>query len=248
MILPPRLQDVAAAKVRGLNEARAASKLDHPNVGAIYGIEETPEGRLFIIMAYYDGETIAAKLQRGALPCARALDYAMQIARGLAETHSLNVIHRDIKPSNAIVTMQGVVKIVDFGLARVISSASATQSSSVAGTAAYMSPEQALGKMLDHRTDIWSLGVVLYQMVTGHLAFQADSTPALLYAIVNAPPAAIEASVPPQVQKIIYRALAKDPGGRYQSCAEMLQDLEAGNQVLSDNRLQTVSMRDVAND
>src|SRR5260370_3096411 len=176
MILPPRLQDVAAAKVRVLKEARAASKLDHPNVGAIYGIEETPEGRLFIIMAYYDGETIAAKLQRGALPCARALDYAMQIARGLAETHSLNVIHRDIKPSNTIVTMQGVVKIVDFGLARVISSASATQTSSVAGTAAYMSPEQALGKVRAPPTSICSLSSVLHQILSRNLVLYTTRT------------------------------------------------------------------------
>ena len=145
-------------KERLLREARSASALDHPNIGVIYGIEESDDQQLFIIMAYYEGDTLAQRLNRGVLSLRESLDLAMQIARGLSAAHARNIIHRDIKPSNIIITKDNVAKIVDFGLARVVASASATQSISLTGTLPYMAPEQILGELIDQRSDIWALG------------------------------------------------------------------------------------------
>ena len=223
--LPPDLDSEPRRRELFLREARAASALDHPNIGTIYGIEETAEGGLFIAMAYYEGETLAEKVRRGPLSRSVAVPIAIQMARGLAEAHSHNIVHRDIKPSNTILTKQGLVKIVDFGLARVIQSTSATQSTHISGTALYMSPEQAMCKRIDGRTDLWSLGVVFYQMLMGRSPFVADSVPQLLFNVVNAAPAPME-DIAPELQQIVYRALAKDPADRYQSAQEMLRDLE----------------------
>ncbi|HTA69377.1 MAG TPA: protein kinase [Bryobacteraceae bacterium] len=223
--LPAEIEADEKNRAQFLREARAASGMDHPNVGTIHAIEETADGVSFIVMAYYDGETLAQRIKRGSLPPAQAISIAVQMARGLAEAHSHNIIHRDIKSSNAIFTRQGVVKIVDFGLARAIQSASATLSTEISGSAAYMSPEQALGKPLDQRTDLWSLGVVLYEMLTGRLPFQGDTMPGMLMAVVNSPPTPLE-DVPAELQEIVYHALAKDPARRYQSASEMLADLE----------------------
>ncbi len=223
--LPPELEADEKTRTQFLREARAASALDHPNVGTVHAIEETAEGVSFIVMAYYDGETLAQRIRHGPLPQAQAISIALQMARGLAEAHSHNIIHRDIKSSNAIITRQGVVKIVDFGLARAIQSASATLSTEISGSAAYMSPEQALGKPLDQRTDLWSLGVVLYEMLTGRFPFQGDTMPAMLMGVVNSPPAPL-ADVPVELQEVVYHALAKDPARRYQTAIQLLADLE----------------------
>jgi eukaryotic-like serine/threonine-protein kinase len=230
-----------------LEEARAASQLDHPNIGTIYGVEEDASGRLFIVMAYYDGPTLADKI-KGPMPPAEAVALAIQIAQGLAEAHARNIVHRDIKPSNVILTAQGLAKIVDFGLARVISSANSTRSLTTTGTAAYMSPEQALAQRnIDHRTDLWSLGVVLYEMLTAHLPFSADSVPGLLFAITNTPPQEMPAEVAPELQRIIYRALAKNAAERYQSAAEMIADLQAvAPSAATASSRATVSVRDLA--
>ena len=206
-------------------EAKAASALDHANIGVIHGMEETADGRLFIVMGYYEGETLASKIRRGRLPLQESLDIACQVARGLCEAHAQHIVHRDIKPSNIIITDRGVAKIVDFGLARVISSASASQSMRTSGTAAYMSPEQAMGKPLDHRTDVWSLGVVLAEMVTGCRPFGGESLTGMMWEILNKPPSSMD-NLPTEVQPIVYRALAKDPSQRYPNCEEMLSDLE----------------------
>ena len=208
-----------------VDEARAASALDHPNIGTIFGIEDTPDGLRFIVMAYYEGETLARKLRRGPLPCKEAASIGLQIASGLAEAHRHNIIHRDIKPSNIILTGQGLVKIVDFGIARIVHSESSTQSAGIPGTAAYMSPEQAQGKFLDRRTDLWSLGTVLYEMVSGRRAFAADSVPATVFAIVHESPPPLEEEVPGNLRSIVDRALARQPEHRYQSAGEMIQDL-----------------------
>src|SRR5271157_350788 len=224
--LPDAINADTRARELFLQEARAASALDHPNIGTIYGIEESPEGHLFIVMACYEGETLAHKISAGPLPPAEAAAISVQVAKGLAEAHARGIVHRDIKPSNIMLTTQGLVKIVDFGLARVIHSASSTQSASIAGTAAYMSPEQAMGKQLDHRTDLWSFGATLYAMLNRRLAFEAESTPATLFAIVHMPPREMDAAVPAPLQRIVYRALAKDRQERYQSASEMLGDLQ----------------------
>ncbi len=211
-------------KERFRTEAKAASGLDHTNIGVIHGLEETPDGRLYIVMAFYDGKTLAQKIHEGPVPTFEAAELAAQMAAGLAEAHAHNIVHRDIKPSNLILTNQNVLKVVDFGLALVLSGATLTQSIGIAGTVAYMSPEQANGATVDHRTDIWSAGVVLAEMLTGKHPFQRDSLPSVMAAIVQDPPAQLE-GVPPQLQRIVLRALAKDPARRYQSSKEMLDDL-----------------------
>ena len=176
-------------------------------------------------MAYYAGSTVAQKIHEGPVPTFEAVEIASQMAAGLAEAHAHNIVHRDIKPSNLIVTKKNVVKVVDFGLSLVMSADTYSQSIGIAGTVAYMSPEQARGANVDHRTDIWSAGVVLAEMLTGKHPFQRNSLPSVMTAIVQESPAQLE-GVPPQLQKIVLRALAKDPEKRYQSCKEMLADLQ----------------------
>ena len=211
-----------------LREARAASGLDHPNIGVIHGIEESEDRQLFIVMAYYEGETLAQKLARGPIPVRDSLDLVMQIARGLSAAHLHRIIHRDVKPSNIIITNDHLAKIVDFGLARVVASASATQSISSTGTLPYMSPEQILGETIDQRSDIWSLGVILVQMIAGSHPFLRPSTGAMTFAILNQAPAAVDLT-PPAVQPILYRALSKKPETRYPNAEEMLHALEAAH-------------------
>ena len=223
--LPPDLSLDEKEKKRLLHEARSASALDHSNIGVIHGVEESADGRLYIVMAYYEGGTLTQRILRGALPASQAVDIAIQVARGLAEAHARKIVHRDIKPSNIVITRQHQVKIVDFGLARVLT-ASATQSLSSAGTAAYMAPEQVLGKPVDSRTDLWALGVVLAESLTARRPFQRDSVPATMFAIVNQPPDHMD-EVPPQLQPIVFRALSKDAAHRYPSAHAFLSDLES---------------------
>ena len=221
--LPPDFSG-SRDKERLLQEARAASSLDHPNIGTIYGVEETADGQLFIVMAYYEGETLLDRIRRGPVTAGHVVDVSAQMARGLSQAHEKGVVHRDIKPSNIIITRQGVVKIVDFGLAKLTGGASLTQTGSTLGTAAYMSPEQARGHAVDGRTDIWSAGIVMYQMLTGRLPFRGEHVPSTLYAIVHEPPIPMEGA-PPELEHIVTRCLAKEPSQRYQTMDEMLHDL-----------------------
>ena len=223
-LLPDHLINSAEDKERALREARTASSLDHPNIGAIYGFEETSDGRVFIVLAYYEGETLAQKLVRGPLPVAEAVDIAIEIAEGLAAAHAGAVMHRDIKPSNVIVTRRGAAKIVDFGLARLASATGSTRSVSTAGTIGYMSPEQTMGKVVDQRTDLWSLGIVLAEMVGGKNPFHCETAAATVFAIINEAPHSMD-EVPVDLQRIIYKALSKQTDTRYQSAREMLADL-----------------------
>jgi serine/threonine protein kinase len=208
-----------------LREARAASALDHPNIGVIHGLEESEDHQLFIVMQYYDGETLAQKISRGLIPTAESLDLVTQIAAGLSAAHAHNIVHRDLKPSNIIIAKGNVPKIVDFGLARVVANISATQSISASGTLPYMSPEQILGESIDHRSDIWALGVLVVQMLTGSHPFLRSSTAAMTFAILNQPPAALDA-VPAPLRPILYRALSKKRETRYANVEEMLRDIE----------------------
>ena len=247
--LSPAIAHDEILKRRLLQEAKAASALDHPNVGAVYSIEETPEGEVFIVMAYYEGETLNARLQHGPIPLSLALFFTSQILRGLAAAHAKAIVHRDIKPSNVIVTPDGNIKILDFGLAKTAESVHLTSAGTTVGTAAYMSPEQALGEEATAQSDIWSTGIVLYQMLSGHLPFSGPSQMSMLYQIAHEPPQPLDPSIPDDVRRIVTRALAKSPADRYQSAAEMLRDLQAaisGTPIDSETRtlvLDTASLR-----
>ncbi|MBI3280743.1 MAG: protein kinase [Acidobacteria bacterium] len=222
--LPPQV-DGDSDKNRLVQEARAASALDHHNIGVIHGIEESEDGRLFIVMACYEGESLSERLRRGALPARQAIELALQVCGGLAAAHARGIVHRDIKPANIMITGQGVVKLLDFGLAKFLSTDTLTRTGTAMGTAAYMSPQQALGQALDHRSDLWSLGVVLYEMLAGRLPFDGTNTPSLLLAITRDPPAPLD-QAPAELQAVVYRCLAKDPAQRYQQAAELAADLE----------------------
>ncbi len=223
--LPQDMVVTGTDRERLLREARAASTLDHPNIGVIHGLEESDDRQFFIVMGYYEGMTLAEKLDRGVMPIREALDLAIQIARGLSAAHARSIVHRDIKPSNVIITPDNVVKIVDFGLARVVASASATQSISLTGTLPYMAPEQILGEPVDQRSDVWALGVVLVQMITGSHPFVRPNTAAMTFAILNQAPSALDA-VSDAVQPLIYRTLSKKPEHRQANASELLSDLQ----------------------
>jgi eukaryotic-like serine/threonine-protein kinase len=228
--LPPELTRDPEAKARFLQEARAASVLDHPNICTIHEVGETPDGRLYLSMPCYEGETLRQRIERGPLPIEEAIDIAEQIARGLAKAHRGGIVHRDIKAANLMVTSDGVVKILDFGLAKLAGSAAITRTGSSVGTPAYMSPEQARGEEVDHRTDLWSLGVVLYEMVAGRRPFRGEHEQAVLYALLNEQPkplTELRPDTPPELERIVLGLLAKDPGDRYPTIEGPLGDLRA---------------------
>jgi serine/threonine protein kinase/tetratricopeptide (TPR) repeat protein len=226
--LPPELTRDAEAKERFKQEARAASALDHPNICTIHEVGETDDGQIFIAMAYYEGEDLKSKIRRGPLGIDDALDIAVQIAQGLAKAHDEGIVHRDIKPANIIVTKDGFVKIVDFGLAK-LAGMKFTRIGSTLGTAQYMSPEQARGEAVDARSDIFSLGAVLYEMVTGKHAFPGEYEQATIYAIINQEPepvTALRSGIPMELERIVRKVLAKKPSERYQHADDLRVDLK----------------------
>jgi serine/threonine protein kinase/tetratricopeptide (TPR) repeat protein len=226
--LSPHLSQAEEEKQRFIHEAKAASALDHPNICTIHEINETDDGRLFIVMAFYEGETIKQKLAHGPLAIAEAIDVTVQVARGLIAAHEKGIIHRDIKPANIILTDNSVVKIVDFGLVKLTDQTRLTQTGVALGTISYMSPEQIKGTEVDHRSDIWSLGVVLYEMLTIHPPFTADFAQAVFYSIINEEPdftRLTETNVPDFLQHAIRKSLQKEPGQRFQSCEEIITEL-----------------------
>ena len=216
------------AKQRFLQEAQAASALDHPNICTIFEINETDDGQLYLVMAYYEGETLKARIERGPLALDEAVDIATQVGRGLAEAHGAGIVHRDIKPANLLIAKGGVVKILDFGLAKLAGTEGVTQTGTTVGTVAYMSPEQARGQEVDHRTDIWSLGVVFYEMLTGQQPFQGDNLLAISNAILGSEPVSLtrlRAGTSPALARVVTRSLANSRDGRYQSVADLLGEL-----------------------
>jgi serine/threonine protein kinase/tetratricopeptide (TPR) repeat protein len=226
--LPPALSSNQEANERFIQEAQAASSLEHPNICTIYEIDETEDGQMFIVMACYEGESLKKKIEREPLELESAINIASQIAAGLARAHEAGITHRDIKPANIIVTERGEVKILDFGLAKLAGRAQLTKTGSTIGTVAYMSPEQARGEEVDHQTDIWSLGVVLYEMLAGQLPFRGEYEQAIMYSILNEEPEPLTSArigVPIQVEKIVDKAIAKAPANRYQQTDELLADL-----------------------
>ena len=225
--LPAELIEDLEARERFVREAKAAAALSHPHICTIYEINEE-EKAPFIAMEYIAGESIKQKIQKGALNQTEALDIAVQVAEGLEEAQKNGIVHRDIKPGNIMVTEKGQAKVMDFGLAKVSGASLITKEARPMGTVAYMSPEQAQGLSVDHRTDIWSLGVVLYEMLTGELPFKGEREASFLYSVVHEEPRPLKGLKPPvpqELQQIINRALKKKPETRYQSAAVMLEDL-----------------------
>ncbi len=234
--LPPELTRDETAKERFLLEAQAASALDHPHVCAIHEIDETPDGQVFICMAYIDGEPLTSRIVRGPLAIDEAIVIAMQIAEGLAQAHQHGIVHRDIKPANVMLTGDGTVKIVDFGLATLAGQARVTRPDQVVGTAAYMSPEQARGTAVDQRSDLWSLGVVMYEMLAGRLPFAAGSEQGVVHSILSGSFAPLESArpgLPRPLATIVSRCLAKEPSERYQSATDLRADLDCVRRTLS---------------
>jgi TolB-like protein len=227
--LPPELTRDPEAKARFVHEARAASALDHPNICTIHEINETDDGRLFIAMACYEGETLKQRIARGPLPLDEAIDIVQQVTRGLAKAHEQEIVHRDIKPANIFITKDGLVKIVDFGLAKLAGQTRMTRTGSALGTVAYMSPEQARGAEVGPPTDIWSLGVVCYEMLTGQLPFPGDRNEAVIYSILSTDPvplSGLRSGLAPRLEQIIERCLEKDPLRRYANATELLTAIE----------------------
>lgn len=234
--LPRHLTGNAAARARLTSEARAASALDHPNVAVVHEIGTTATGgdesgdeRLFIAMAYYQGETLKGRIARGSLPANEALDYAVQLIDGLAMAHEAGIVHRDIKPANVMVTERGQVKILDFGVAQ-SNDTRLTGTGNRIGTVAYMSPEQTRGEDVDQRTDLWSTGVVIYEMLTGLHPFPGFAEDAVIYGIRNVEPAPVESLRPgiePRFAHAVHRCLAKARDRRYSDAAALLADLRA---------------------
>jgi serine/threonine-protein kinase len=226
--LSSHLLENVVARERFRVEARAIASLDHPNVCAIYDMGDASNDRFFISMPYYHGETIAAKLARGPLAIADVVSYARQIANGLAAAHARGIIHRDIKPANLIVTTNGVVKILDFGIAK-LSGSPMTAPGFTPGTVSYMSPEQTRAEPTDARTDVWSLGVVMYEMLTGARPFRGADAREVAGAICTEEPAGIGATregVPSVLEALVMRMLAKKPAKRPLSAKLVAEELE----------------------
>ena len=232
--LPPEISHLKEAKKRFIQEAKAASALDHPNICTIYEIGATDDGQLFIAMACYDGETLKSRLSRGRLSVAETAGIMRQVASGLAESHECDIIHRDIKPANIWLIDPGReaavrVKILDFGLAKVSGRADLTRTGSSMGTPAYMSPEHARGERVDCRTDLWSLGVLSYEAMTGKVPFTGNSIPAIMYALLAREPRPLRdhcPDVPPEMERIVARLMRKQSADRYPSCRALLRDLD----------------------
>ncbi len=228
--LPPESTSDPKAKARFIHEAKAASALDHNNICTIFEVNETVDGRLFLAMARYEGETLKERIARGPLPVDQALDFTRQVADGLTKAHERNIIHRDIKPANLFLTTDNVVKVLDFGLAKLSGLTRLTKERTTLGTTCYMSPEQLTSEDVDQRSDIWALGVVLFEMLAGETPFRGDFEQAVIYSIMNETPKPLRClrpEVPAPVVDIVDKMLSKDLDERYQTSAELIADLQS---------------------
>lgn len=228
------------ARKRFILEAQVAASLDHPNICTVFEISQA-NSQDFITMAFIDGQSLEKKIELGALKPQEAIDVGIQVADGLNEAQEKGIIHRDIKSANIMLTRKGQAKIMDFGLAKLAEAPGATKTTRIVGTAAYMSPEQAKGERADSRSDIWSLGVVLYEMLTGSLPFKKDSVAGILYSIVNENPKPLwqhDESIPVKLSNIVEKCLEKSPSQRYQTAGDLVKDLEsARNDVISGKKV-----------
>ncbi len=226
----PQMMGTDEDKTRFILEAQAAAALDYPNICTVYEIDEA-EGHTFIAMPYVDGQSLEEKVGAGVLETQEAIDIAIEIAEGLREAHEKGIIHRDIKSANIMITSRGQVKIMDFGLAKLAGRTRLTKTATIMGTVAYMSPEQASGEAtIDNRTDIWSLGVVLYKMLTGNPPFDAPSDAAVIHKIIYEEPepvSKLRSDIPPALEQSIRKMLQKNPQERYEDAAALLSDLRA---------------------
>ncbi len=252
-VLPPDFATDAQRRSRFEQEARAASALNHPNIVTVHDVGAA-DGHLFVAMELVDGKSLREMLESGRLPVSRCLDLGTQIAEGLARAHAAGIVHRDVKPENVMVTRDGFVKILDFGLAKIAAGAKMdasnmptsipTDAGTVMGTVGYMSPEQAAGRSVDFRSDQFSLGTILYEMGTGKRPFQRDTAAQTMAAIIQEDPepiAAANAKVPAPMRWIIDRCLAKEPDGRYASTTDLARELKSLRDHLSEATSTSVS-------
>ena len=231
--LPAHLSTSEENKARFVQEAKATAALNHPNILNVYEIDEQDHG-IFFVMEFLEGRTLRSHISSlkssMGIPYTQAIEWTMQIANGLHTAHQKNIVHRDIKPENIMVTNNGQLKIMDFGIAKLKSGSGLTRTGTSLGTFSYMSPEQAQGMPADHRSDIWSLGVVLYEMLTTDLPFKAEHEAALLYLIVNEDPpltSAMDKKIPRHVDPLVMKMLAKNPDHRFSNMVEVVQSLSA---------------------